>query len=180
MAVKIKGERIILRTPITSDAPEIYKQVRKADVRRMTLIPKPESVADSLRFIRFTQSSLRKKTDMILAIEEKANRRILGMIGIHNISLKSKNSELGYWLGKQHWGKGYASEAVKMMLSHAFLKLRMQRVYAYVISSNETSIRVLDKRGFSYEGCYRDHLFHSGKYCNLNLYSLLKEEFDAL
>jgi RimJ/RimL family protein N-acetyltransferase len=56
-------------------------------------------------------------------------------------------AEIGYWIGKPYWGKGYASFAVQHLLSFAFNQLQLSRVYAHVLDYNEASKKVLEKNG---------------------------------
>ncbi|MCD7899355.1 MAG: GNAT family N-acetyltransferase [Bacteroides sp.] len=56
------------------------------------------------------------------------------------------NAEIGYWIGEPYWGKGYATEAVKLLVEFAFEELNLLRVYAYIFEYNISSMKVLEKR----------------------------------
>lgn len=61
------------------------------------------------------------------------------------------NAEIGYWIGEPYWGKGYATEAVKLSVEYAFKELDLLRVYAYIFEYNTASMRVLEKASFEKE-----------------------------
>ena len=64
--------------------------------------------------------------------------------------------EVGYWIGKEHWGKGIASSALALLLN----EVRERPIYAWVVSSNAASIRVLEKAGFVFERTDGTHLVY--------------------
>jgi RimJ/RimL family protein N-acetyltransferase len=72
---------------------------------------------------------------------------VVGVCGLEGIA-KGGEGELGYWVGRPFWGRGYATLAVRMVLEFAFQNLRLQQVNASVLETNATSRRVLEKNGF--------------------------------
>jgi len=69
---------------------------------------------------------------------------------------------LGYWLGEEFWGRGFATEAVKTITRHAFENLGLIRVFARVFATNKGSIRVLEKAGFKQEGHFKNAIIKEG------------------
>ena len=89
------------------------------------------------------------------AICLKDNNIIIGSIGLHfknNIDLtyKDDEAELGYWIGKPYWNNGYATEAGKAIIKHAFKDLKLSRVWCGYYEGNEQSKRVQEKLGFKF------------------------------
>lgn len=81
--------------------------------------------------------------------------RVIGSISlIISEDIFIKNAELGYWIAKEYWGRGIATNAVKEICTIAFKKYTLDRVYANVYSSNKGSCRVLKKCGFKYKKDY--------------------------
>ena len=60
--------------------------------------------------------------------------------------------EIGYWLGARYWGKGYATEAVRALIDHAFTDLGHKALQSSVRVTNPASRRVLEKCGFQWTG----------------------------
>ncbi|WP_165043390.1 GNAT family N-acetyltransferase [Dysgonomonas sp. ZJ709] len=88
------------------------------------------------------------------------------------------NAEIGYWIGEPYWGKGFATEAVKLLLNVAFNKLGLLRVYAYIFEYNSASMRVLEKSGFKKEAIIKSSIIKEGKIFDEHLYSIRKDEED--
>ncbi len=65
---------------------------------------------------------------------------------------------------KAQWSKGYATEAIRATIRHAFETLRLHRVHADYYAGNTASARVFDKAGFAVEGVFRDHFQLEGRY----------------
>jgi len=87
---------------------------------------------------------------------------------------------IGYFLAEDYWGKGIASEAVKVLINFLFEEVNINRIQAEVMPLNETSKKVLLKNGFLKEGLLRQATFWSGKgVVDLEIYGLLKEEYNA-
>ena len=68
---------------------------------------------------------------------------------------RAHGAELGYWLGRQHWGRGHMTRVVAAYLGWVVPTLQLVRVEANVLDTNPASVRVLEKNGFAEEGCRR-------------------------
>lgn len=71
-------------------------------------------------------------------------------------------AEIGYWLGEQFWGRGIATAAVITLTDYAFTNLNLTRVFALPFARNNGSIRVLQKTGYTLEGCLRRSAIKDG------------------
>jgi RimJ/RimL family protein N-acetyltransferase len=101
--------------------------------------------------------------------------RAIGGIGLHPFDdVHRKSAELGYWLGVDFWGRGYATEAVQTIVPHGFNQLGIERIQAGVYAWNESSARVLVKSGFDYEGRMRRHAFKDEQFVDVLLYARLR------
>jgi RimJ/RimL family protein N-acetyltransferase len=177
MDIKIIGKEIILRLIHKSDAASIYRHARDKDIGRYTFIPYPYRIEDAYKFIRDTHKWRRKGTVLTFGIEHKETGEIIGMISLMHIDRINRNGEVGYWLGKKFWGKGFTLEAVQLICRHGFKKMKMVRIYARVLHPNIASARVLEKAGFRYEGRLRKTTFRYRRWLDDLRYGILKEEF---
>ena len=85
--------------------------------------------------------------------------------------------EIGYWLGREHWGRGLATEAVRAFGRWAFAAYpELRRLEAGVFAGNDASARVLAKAGYVLEGRRRDACWKNGAFLDIAMYSLLREE----
>lgn len=103
--------------------------------------------------------------------------RIIGSLtldkgkGIHGCK-----AELGYVIAREYWGKGYATEAIKLAVKSGFADLEIERIEAFVDPDNVASQRVLEKNGFTKEGLLRSCIVQKGKVKDRIIYSILKAE----
>ncbi|HRI64194.1 MAG TPA: GNAT family N-acetyltransferase [Polyangium sp.] len=104
-----------------------------------------------------------------------ANGSAIGGIGLHPLDdVHRKTAELGYWLGIAHWGRGFATEAVRAIVEYGFSQLPLERIQAGVYDWNEASSRVLLKANFQFEGRMRRHAFKDTKLVDMLLYARIR------
>jgi 8-oxo-dGTP diphosphatase len=155
-AVEIETRRLKLRRPRPADAVAVADQVNDWDVVRYTAsIPYPydRGMADA-----FIASQERRWADwsgtappaeeVAFSIERQEDAALVGCIGLQPAE-QGDGVEFGYWIGKQHWGRGYASEAVAGLARFAFEQLHVAAIWAAAVPLNDASHRVLEKNGFA-------------------------------
>jgi [ribosomal protein S5]-alanine N-acetyltransferase len=112
-------------------------------------------------------------------IRRRGSGAFVGSIGLFGISRRDRSAELGYALAHRQWGRGYATEAVAVVLTWAFGTLRLHRVEALVEPQNPVSIQILRRMGFRREGRRREVKATSKGYVDLLQFGLLESEFRA-
>ena len=141
----LKTERLILRAPRLADVKAIARLVNDRRIAENTArIPHPYGVADAEQFLAAVN---RQDGEATFAIVLKSE--IIGMCGIEP---REAAAELGYWLGVPYWNRGYATEAVRAVIDHAFGDLEHDALQAGARVSNPASRRVLEKCGFQWTG----------------------------
>jgi ribosomal-protein-alanine N-acetyltransferase len=85
------------------------------------------------------------------------------------------SGEIGYWLGRNFWGRGFATEAVLRMTDEVFAKTELLRIHAQVFSPNRASRQVLENCGYQREGVLRQAIVKNGQVMDLHLYARLRE-----
>ncbi|MED1203488.1 GNAT family N-acetyltransferase [Heyndrickxia acidicola] len=107
----------------------------------------------------------KKDIDYNFGIFKNENDELIGTIGLFRIFRgASQSAMIGYSLSKEHNGKGYATEAVKLVIDYAFTTLQLHRIEAGVMPHNIGSIRVLEKAGFEKEGISRSNVKINGNW----------------
>ena len=91
---------------------------------------------------------------------------------------KFNHAELGYWIGKESWRNGYATEAAKALLEYGFNKHGLHRIFARHLKKNPASGKVMQKLGMQQEGLFRDHSFKEDKYEDVVFNGILKDEWN--
>lgn len=104
--------------------------------------------------------------------------RLVGIIEAFDFNKKIDMVTIGYFLAESHWGKGIATEAVKILTNFLFVEVGVNRIQAEVMPLNEVSKKVLLKNGYTLEGTLRQATLWSGKgIVDIEIYSVLKEEY---
>jgi RimJ/RimL family protein N-acetyltransferase len=142
----LETERLVLRAPRLEDAKAVAQLANDRRIAENTArIPHPYSLADAEKFI-----AAANETDGETAFLITREGIVLGAIGIR--LGEREPPELGYWLGVPFWGHGYATEAVRAVIDHAFADLDYEALGADARVTNPASRRVLEKCGFQWTG----------------------------
>jgi RimJ/RimL family protein N-acetyltransferase len=110
------------------------------------------------------------------AIILKEPNEMVGVVYLKNIDLLSSQASVGIIVGS-NMKKGIGYEAMVMCLNYAFMDLGIERVHGRIFEHNIASIKLVTKVGWVREGLLRNAAYKDGKYCNLLLYSMLKDEY---
>ena len=145
----IGTERLVLRGLVPGDAPAMAELAGDFDVAAMTArIPHPYALSDAEWFVGYAQGRDPRR-EVNFAIEH----RQLGVIGVLGFDgTDPRRPEVGYWLGRPFWGRGYASEALKAAMVWARGDWGRNAVWAGHFADNRASAGVLVKAGFLYTG----------------------------
>lgn len=178
MTLAIKTPRLILRKIAVEDAARINMLCNDHDVASQTLrINYPCSTKETLDFIGSCNKSEDKQNhSVVLTIILQATNEIIGVIGL-DVETEHERGSLGYWLGKNYWGKGYATEAANALMEHGFKQLKLNRIYGCCWSDNKASSKVLQKIGMQYEGCSKQHIKKEGILKDVEHYAILNKHF---
>jgi RimJ/RimL family protein N-acetyltransferase len=117
-------------------------------------------------------------TEINLAICLKKNQVHIGNIYVRDIDWIAKNCYFsGCLIGEsEQRGKGYATEALKLMLNHCFQDLGLKRIWTYILENHDAAIRLNEKCGFIIEGTLRNHAFKHGEYKNVLIMGLCADD----
>ena len=110
-------------------------------------------------------------------IVEQASSRVIGASVLFNFDPASARAEVGYVLGKAHWGQGLMQEALVALLAFAFDELKMRRIEAFADARNIASDRLLRRLGFTCEGTMRQRSVLKGAARDSTVYGLLRDEW---
>jgi ribosomal-protein-alanine N-acetyltransferase len=169
--------RLVLRPFSLDDAKVLQQLVGDREIADTTLnIPHPYEDGMAEAWIGTHQSAFDSHETVTLAIEERASTGLVGAIGMH-IKLVNESAEIGYWIGREWWGRGYCTEAARAMLDYAFRDLGLNRVHASHLSRNPASGRVMQKLGMSHEGRLRQHVKKWGVFEDIEKYGILRSEY---
>jgi RimJ/RimL family protein N-acetyltransferase len=141
----LKTERLILRAPLPEDATAMAQLLADRRIAINTArIPYPYGIANAEQFIA-SVNRLDGEATFAVTCED-------ALIGVCGIEPREGGPEIGCWIGVSHWGQGYATEAVRALIDHAFADLQHEALQAGTRVSNPASRRVLEKCGFQWTG----------------------------
>lgn len=123
------------------------------------------------------QADLAQGEHVRLGIERSADGALLGTCTLFKIHPTNRRAELGYGLGPNHWGQGYAQEAVRALLDWGFGTLNLHRVEADIDPANTASAALLTRLGFQLEGRLRERWIVDGVMSDSAMYGLLAREW---
>ncbi len=178
-APQLDTERLVLRALDLDDAAAVAERAGDRRVARYLIaVPSPYPVSLASRWIMARIAWWPQSRGITLAITARAEpQQLLGTVSLKRVA-RDERAELGYWLGADAWGKGYATEAANALVDFGFRELGLSRIYAQVLEGNDVSCRVLEKVGMLSEGIRRRHVRKGKKLCDVTLFGLLREEWD--
>ena len=172
----LRTQRLLLRPFSINDAPDVQRLAGDRDVAaNVRDIPHPYEDGLAEEWIG-THKERFERGEIIFAIALRDTNRLIGTIGLL-IDRKDENAELGFWIGKPYWGKGYCTEAANELVRYGFDKQGLNRIHAFHLSRNPASGRVLQKVGMRREGCLRQSIKKWGVFEDVEVYSILRSEF---
>jgi len=154
----LETERLVLRAPRPEDAENIAMLANERRIAENTArIPHPYTLADAKAFLAGANRSDREIAFLIAL----ADGTPIGACGLElrdghavppGAAAAGVAPELGYWLGLPYWGQGFATEAARALIDHAFEDLELDALHAGARVTNPGSRRVLEKCGFQWTG----------------------------
>lgn len=158
-----------------SDASRIYELI---DANRLLLreclpwVDGNKDVADTERFISGSIKKWVEQGTFDLGIWY--NHILVGVIGIHDLSLINKNAYIGYWLSSDYQGRGIMTQATHEVIRYLFEELKLHRVVIRAGTKNLKSQAIPQRLGFTKEGIEREAGFLYDHYVDLQVWSLLR------
>jgi RimJ/RimL family protein N-acetyltransferase len=173
------GDRVRLRGVRDDDLPTLAKW--EMDPGRMTTLSSwvapPSEAAAKERIARW---SANEKDDLGFAIETLDDPPVLiGTIGLWGARPKDRCATLGIALGREYIGRGYGTDAVRVIASYGFREMGLHRIQLSVAPFNPAGIRAYEKAGFVKEGRQRESVLHDGRWYDEVLMSILDHEWAA-
>ena len=180
----IIGERVRFRGVERSDIPRFVTWLNDPEVFQGLLVHYPISQADEEGWFERMLGRPVDERVMGIEVQETASDGIgdswnlIGTCAFDHIDWRLHAAEFGIMIGeKTYWNRGYGSEAVRLLVSHGFNTLNLNRIFLHVFETNPRAIRSYEKAGFTLEVRERQAEFQNGKYIDVLLMSILKAEF---
>lgn len=136
-----------------------------------------QTIGNFKQYITDSIKQAAEKTDFGYAII--INENMAGRMGIHRINRQNKIGEIGYWLADNQQGKGIITKCCKALINYGFTVLQLNRIEIKCAVNNEKSKAIAEKLHFKQEGILKQAEWLNGKFIDLYLYALLKDEWKS-
>ncbi len=172
----LETERLRLRPFTLDDEAAVFALVSDPEVARFVRFEAHRTPAETRAFLELVERYYRRGEPFGWAIARREDDRLIGSCGFVSRAGERKSAEIGYWLGKPYWGKGYAAEAAQALVRFGFEQMGLERVEAKCFLENRSGRRVIEKLGMKLEGTDRSEMI-KGSYPELRLYSIARHEW---
>ncbi len=173
----IETPRLRLRKLTMRDAQDIFAYSQDPQVARYVLWDAQTSLSEARSFLRFMTRKYRLGEPASWGIEYLPTGKIIGTIGFSWIQRENASAEVGYSLSRSYWNQGIMTEALKALLEYGFTVMNLNRIEAQHETENPASGAVMRKCGMQREGLLRQRLLNKGRFVDVELYAILKSDF---
>ncbi len=172
-----EGDRIYLRPIELTDEQKLRKWINDPEIWRYLVIRTPMNAVREREWIEGQGLSA---TEVSFGVVVRTGDRLIGSVGLRQIHPVNRSAEVGIMIGdKEYHGKGFGTEAVRLMVRYGFEELNLNRVALRVFAHNFRAIGCYQKAGFVHEGCLRQAVFRNGQFVDEYIFSILREDWLA-
>ncbi len=173
---ELVSERLRLRAYLDSDTTAVFALYSDPRVTRYWSHPAWTERRQAEDYVA-ARKALELPAVYAWAVADRHSDELVGTTTLFSLNGPQRRAEIGYSLLSAHQGKGYASEALRLAIGHAFDILGLERIEADIDPRNLASCRLVEKLGFRREGLLRQRWRVNGETCDSALYGLLRAEF---
>lgn len=173
----ITTARLVLRAPKIADVPAFFKMGSDDRVSRYVLWDTHRTQSESRDILAGIIRRNRQGGPFTWMVVRQSDSRPIGTIGFVWTSNEHMSAEIGYSFAYDTWGQGYATEALKAFIDHAFSVYQYERLEGQHDKDNPASGRVLEKAGMRAEGLLRKRLINKGRHIDTVLFAIVREDW---
>lgn len=173
----LRTSRLVLGPFEPDDAPELQRLAGAREVADTTVsIPHPYELDHALAWIGNQRRESVRGRATNFAVRLAPGPTLIGSAGLRDIDPEHLQAELGFWIGREWWGRGYAREAAMAVIRFGFEQLGLNRICAHHMARNPAAGQVLLHSGMQREGLLRQRVRKWGVYEDVVLYAILRED----
>ena len=176
----IAAQRVSLRWITDDDVDALYTVFSHPEVMRYWSTPPLADRNAALTLLNEIHDGFKRRALLKWGIARNTDNALIGTTTLFNLDFNSRRAEIGYGLGRAHWGNGYMQEALTTLLDYVFDVLEFRRLEADVDPRNKASIRTVERLGFQREGYLRERWQVNGEIQDTLFYGLLKPEWKKM
>lgn len=159
------GEKVCLRAYRDEDILKAISFINDRELKKFLTkqIPFPTTIWEEEEWIQSQRGD--ESGEYNFAIEDIKTKKYIGGCGIHKVNWVARVAEVGIMIGdKNYWGKGYGTDAMKVLMKFVFEEMNMNKIRLSTFSFNERAIKCYKKCGYEVEGVLKNEVFKEGKY----------------
>jgi len=172
----IETKRLVLRLVEKDDLPALFAVNGDAEVFRYSPREHWRTPADGKAWFSRIMAHRRNGATIQFAIVLRDGGRPIGTLAMFHFEESVGSAEIGYVLGRAHWGKGLMTEVLREVVAFGFGPLGLKRLEAELDPRNAASVKVLERAGFTCEGRRRRNYFSKGEVTDTGLYGMLSRD----
>ncbi len=176
----LESARLLIRLVTEADLPALLVVNSDDAVTRYLPYASWRGIEDARSWYTRMRGLQAAGSALQFALLERRSGTAIGSCLLFRYEQSSARAEIGYVLGRAHWGQGYMREALRSLIDCAFGELALRRLEAEVDPRNTPSARLLTKLGFTAEGLLRERWLTRGEPCSVTVYGLLQREWQSL
>ncbi|MGB7606187.1 MAG: GNAT family protein [Lutisporaceae bacterium] len=171
------GEKVRLRAYKKEDMPLAQQFLNDAETKKFLSPGIPYQITLEEEYKWFENQSAFKDT-YSFAVETIEDGKYIGGCGVNKLDWKNSVAVVGIFIGdKNYWGKGYGTDAMKVLVKFIFEQMNINKIKLFVYSFNERAVKSYEKCGFVREGVLRQEMFRDGKYNDEYVMGILRDEY---
>lgn len=171
--MKLETNRLLLRKMQDDDAISLFTIWSDPIVTEHMNISAFKKVDQATEMIRYLNKLAEDHQAIRYSVILQHSGEVIGSCGFNHFDFANQKAEIGYELAYEHWGNGYAQEAINCLTNYGFKELDLNRIEAKVAPENTSSVKLLQRLAFTYEGTLRQAEKYDGMFHDLSLYSKL-------
>ncbi|MBS9774458.1 MAG: GNAT family N-acetyltransferase [Tenacibaculum sp.] len=171
---KLQGKHINLRALEPEDLEFLFKIENNEDFWEVSHTQQPFSKFLLKQYIENSHLDIYEAKQLRLIIEETSSKKLVGMVDLFNFNPQHQRAGIGIIISREFQQKGYAYEALEIVIKYSFSYLNLHQLYANILSDNEKSLSLFKKHSFKQIGIKKDWILSNGTFKNEILFQLIK------
>jgi RimJ/RimL family protein N-acetyltransferase len=171
----LENKIIQLRLLEREDLIKRIEWVNNPTISNTLMFEKPLSISKTIKWF---ENQLLDNSKRNFSIIHKEDEKLIGMTGLIDIDIRHLRAQFYLTIGElDYHGKRLPDEIIPLLLEYGFVELGLNRIYLYTLNNNERARKVYTRNYFKYEGTLRSHYFCVGDYQDLQVMSIIRDEW---
>ncbi len=173
----VAGPRVLLRGLTEQDVGSLFEIFSNREVMRYWSREPFTAEADAVTYLEEALRGFESKTFYQWGVARRSDNSLIGTCTLWQLDPQNRRAEIGFVLGREHWGHGFMTEGVIALIDFSFAELGLRRLEADVDPENAASIALLERLGFVREGFLRERWLVAGEVSDSLFYGLLERDW---